>query len=134
MKDSKYRHNLSGRWYVRTALVVAVCGFIVLACKATGSDIARDLSGANTIWDDTGGKTTAFIWSLAPEGCNLAWYRSAIGTPDLCRAWDKLDALIATQLIIAHFPQYVLIPGLLVGFSGYSLDLLYSRLRRNGAK
>jgi hypothetical protein len=42
--------------------------------------------------------------------------------------WQQLMDLIFAQRLLVRFPRYVLIPGMLLGFSGYSLDLLYKRL------
>ena len=100
MQESNYRNNLTKRWYIRAAIIAAVIGCYVLACKARGCENTEN-------WPDSSS------WPSNPD----------------CRG-TRSDSLKLMELTLEYFPRWVIIPAAVFGFSGYSLDLLYRRLRK----
>ena len=56
------------------------------------------------------------------------------GYPVVKEAELRYAHLMFVQVVIDHLPKYVLIPVVLVGYAGFSLDLLLKRLRMNAKK
>src|ERR1700733_2913364 len=123
MKVSRHLRELTPRWYIWAALAAALSGFLLLLFWP--SDIDADWGYHHLHISNPWILTTDQIdWPFAAytvplrETLQLKNHRS-----------NFLD-LVFLKLVIDHFPKYVLFPAVLVGFSGFSLDLLYKRLRK----
>jgi hypothetical protein len=99
-------------WYIAAALLAGLAGFALLIFCSTDIDIdwGHHLHISNP-------------WSLAMSNVETSGY------PVVKEAELRYAHLMFVQVVIDHLPKYVLMPAVLVGYAGFSLDLLLKRLR-----
>jgi hypothetical protein len=91
-------------WYLWAVLVAASIGFWQLLCMTPG---------------DMGELRTC----MAAYAANRSIFTNSSG-------WVNLENLVFLKFIIDGLPGHVLLPAVLVGYGGFSLELLYRRLRK----
>jgi hypothetical protein len=110
----KTMNLIRSRWYVRTGIYGAIGGCILLCL-------------------------VSFVGELSPVHVTLTVREAA--RKDLMvlerdpiiegtQGFHKLRNLVGLEYFIEHLPQYVLLPGFVVGWTGWSFDAGYKWLRK----
>jgi hypothetical protein len=109
--------------YLWAALVVASLGFWLLVAQSLSLDPVRlaDLKPSDCYRRIS--KT-----DLDPQEWNS--FLLCFQDPELGRTRDRFVNLCVLDFVIGRVPNYILLPALLAGYGGYSLDFLYRRLRK----
>ena len=113
------------RWYVAAAVWAATVGFVLMFFLTAIEDSHSSERDLTYIAE---GRVNDYFCTLLP-GARKHWTMTA--DREVSDKWQRLMGLMFAQKLVERFPRYVLMPGMLVGFSGFSLDLLCKRLRKH---
>jgi hypothetical protein len=106
------------RWYIICALLAAGMGGCLLLIHGSGLE-DYDGRNPNSIYSGTIGKAWECLNSQ--PGAKPGIY---LDNRTLNRKSTELTILLFVKILLDYFPQYVLMPATIVGFGGWTLDVL----------
>ena len=122
MKDYKLV-DLARRWYIFAAVGIACYSFTLLV-RANVSTMGNELFVTEAL---LGGEHKPVLPGYDP---NTEPHPAVLSSdnPLLRNRGSSLYSLVVLKFVLDRLVPVVLMPFIVIGFSGYSLDLLYKRL------
>jgi hypothetical protein len=123
MKDYKLV-DLAKRWYIFAAVGIACYSFTLLVLRANVSTMGNELFVTEAL---LGGEHRPV---LPGYDSNTEPHPAVLSSdnPRLRNSGSKLYNFVVLKFVLDGLVSVVLLPFIVIGFSGYCLDLLYRRL------
>ena len=130
MKDYKLV-DLARRWYIFAAVGIACYSFTLLVLRANVSTMGNELFVTEAL---LGGEHRPVLPGYDPNAEHHPAVLSS-DNPRLRNSGSNLYNLAVLKFVLDGLMPVVLMPFIVIVFSGYSIDLLYRRLckQRQGA-